>query len=159
MLQNDDFPEPTPFPMDAGGMGADPEDFEPTLTQSEKQWKMLLRDFGMPEETQARFFSLINHHLQLGKIQTREDLLRYQIKVDDILRVADWDDSQPELSPSDRQQIIFFVEWLMNKSYEGGTPTERVLLVSQFRNVSQKSEEIGGVPKSSGGLLSRIFGR
>lgn len=131
-------------------------DPQPPLTQ--KQWELLLEQFGIPEDVKKRYWSLINHHLQLGKIQNQHDLVIHLVQIENIIRISSWDDSQPALSPAEAQQILFFVNWLIRKSYEGGTPNERVNLISQYSNISRRTEDVPNLPERTG-ILSRLLPR
>ncbi len=66
----------------------------------------------------------------------------------------DWGpkDAQPIV-----QQLLFFVGWLLRKSYEGGTPNERVNLISQYSTIHQRNEVASQTTApDKGGILSRL---
>lgn len=131
--------------------------YDPQPLLTEKQWGMLLEEFGVDESLRRQYWSILNHHLQLGKIQNWTDLEIHLLQIEDIIRKASWDDSQPALSPAELQQLLFFVGWLLRKSYEGGTPNERVNLISQYSTIHRRNED---APQTTapdkGGILSRL---
>jgi hypothetical protein len=156
------MPEPYGYPYDPGYNPDQSEPpympaYDPQPQLTEKQWGMLLEEFGVEKDLQKRYWSILNHHLQLGKIQNWTDLEIHLLQIEDIIRKASWDDSQPALSPAELQQLLFFVGWLLRKSYEGGTPNERVNLISQYSTIHRRNEETpqAGTP-DRGGFLSRL---
>ncbi len=131
--------------------------YDPQPLLTEKQWSVLLEEFGVDESLRKRYWSILNHHLQLGKIQNWTDLEIHLLQIEDIIRKASWDDSQPALSPAELQQLLFFVGWLLRKSYEGGTPNERVNLISQYSTIHQRNEVASQTTApDKGGILSRL---
>ncbi len=157
-----DMPEPYGYPYDPGYNPDQSEPpyiptYDPQPQLTEKQWGMLLEEFGVDESLRKRYWSILNHHLQLGKIQNWTDLEIHLLQIEDIIRKASWDDSQPALSPAEFQQLLFFVGWLLRKSYEGGTPNERVNLISQYSTIHRRNEETpqAGTPDRDG-FLSRL---
>ena len=157
-----DMPEPYGYPYDPGYNPDQSEPpympaYDPQPQLTEKQWGMLLEEFGVEKDLQKRYWSILNHHLQLGKIQNWTDLEIHLLQIEDIIRKTSWDDTQPALSPGEMQQLLFFVGWLLRKSYEGGTPNERVNLISQYSTIHRRNEETpqAGTP-DRGGFLSRL---
>lgn len=157
-----DMPEPYGYPYDPGYNPDQSEPpympaYDPQPQLTEKQWGMLLEEFGVDKSLRKQYWSILNHHLQLGKIQNWTDLEIHLLQIEDIIRKASWDDSQPALSPAELQQLLFFVGWLLRKSYEGGTPNERVNLISQYSTIHRRNEETpqAGTP-DRGGFLSRL---
>src|SRR5690554_8206382 len=72
--------------------------YDPQPVLTEKQWCVLLEEFGVDESLRKREWSILNHHLQLGKVQHWTDLEIQLLQIEDIIRQRSCDDSQPRLS-------------------------------------------------------------
>ncbi|MBW2673697.1 MAG: hypothetical protein JRD89_09850 [Deltaproteobacteria bacterium] len=141
------------------GLPEEPTDWEPTPSITEKQWQVLLERFGVDEEIQKRLWSILNVHMQLGKVQSFDDLLTHLIHIENIIRVSTWDDEAPPIEYYQLEQIRWFVEWLIRKSVEGGTPNERVLLISNYGNITHRYEDHSPSRPPERGILGKLLKR